>query len=62
MTTLINPYTMNCKMMYNDLAQAQDRVKRMWACASEDRDFALLEYMEEALENLQKELRNRLDK
>ena len=56
-----DPFTMNCKMTYNDIAQIQTRVKRMWAAAQSERDFGTLQYLEDMLENIQTELRVRLD-
>ena len=51
----------NCKMIFNDLAQIQDRVKRMWASASNESDMSLLEYIEVELGNISAELRHRID-
>ena len=56
-----DPFVMNCKMIFNDLAAMQDRVRRMWASAEGERDMALLEYLEESLGNISAELRHRLD-
>lgn len=57
-----NPFTMNCKMIFNDNARMQDHVRRMWASAETDSDYALLEYLEQMLGNISSELRHRLDK
>lgn len=54
-------FVMNCKMIFNDNARMQDTVRRMWASAESDRDYALLEYLEEMLGNISSELRHRLD-
>lgn len=54
-------FTMNCKMIFNDNARMQDTVRRMWASAESERDYALLEYLEEMLGNISSELRHRLD-
>ena len=56
-----DPFVMNCKMLFNDLAAMQDRVRRMWASADGDRDMALLEVLEIGLGNISSELRHRLD-
>lgn len=57
-----DPFTMNCKMLFNDNARMQDHVRRMWAAAESESDYALLEYLEEMLGNISSELRHRLDK
>lgn len=57
-----NPFTMNCKMIFNDNARMQDHVRRMWASAESESDYALLEYLEQMLGNISSELRHRLDK
>ena len=57
-----DPFTMNCKMIFNDNARLQDQVRRMWASAESERDYALLEYLEQMLGNISSELRHRLDK
>ncbi len=54
-------FTMNCKMMYNEVGQMQSRINRMWASSDGERDQAMLEYIEDMLENIEIELRNRLD-
>ena len=56
-----DPFTMNCKMIFNDNARLQDQVRRMWASAESERDYALLEYLEQMLGNISSELRHRLD-
>lgn len=56
-----NPFVMNCKMLFNDLAAMQDRVRRMWASADGDQDMSLLEYLDTELGNISSELRHRLD-
>lgn len=56
-----DPFVMNCKMLFNDLAAMQDRVRRMWAGSNGERDMALLEYLEIELGNISSELRHRLD-
>ena len=55
------PFIMNCKMTYNDIAQVRQRVSRMWACAENPGDFELLDELEEKLENILFLLKNRLD-
>jgi|688.fasta_scaffold2597024_2 hypothetical protein len=60
----VNPpdaFIMNCKMMYNEVGQMQDRISRMWASSDGERDQSMLEYIEDMLENIEIELRNRLD-
>lgn len=54
-------FVLNCKMLFNDVGQMQDKVSRMWACAHTDRDYSALEYLEEMLGNISSELRHRLD-
>lgn len=54
-------FVMNCKMIFNDNARMQDTVRRMWASAESERDYALLEYLEEMLGSISSELRHRLD-
>jgi len=54
-------FILNCKMMYNEVGQIQSRIKRMWASSDGERDQAMLEYIEDSLENIEIELRNRLD-
>ena len=54
-------FVMNCKMMYNEVGQIQSRINRMWASSDGERDQAMLEYIEDMLENVEIELRNRLD-
>lgn len=55
-------FVMNCKMMYNEVGQIQNRLNRMWASSDGERDQAMLEYIEDMLENIEIELRSRLDK
>jgi hypothetical protein len=55
-------FILNCKMMYNEVGQIQSRINRMWASSNDERDQAMLEYIEDSLENIEIELRNRLDK
>ena len=45
-----------CKMTYNDVAQMKDRVRRMWVVADGEREHALIEYLEQSLENILGEL------
>ena len=54
-------FILNCKMMYNEVGQMQSRINRMWASSDGERDQSLLEYIEDMLENIEIELRNRLD-
>jgi hypothetical protein len=54
-------FILNCKMMYNEVGQIQNRINRMWASSDGERDQAMLEYIEDMLENIEIELRNRLD-
>ena len=54
-------FTLNCKMMFNDVGEMQNRINRMWASSNGERDAAMLEYIEDMLENIEIELRNRLD-
>ena len=54
-------FILNCKMMYNEIGQMQSRINRMWASSYGERDQAMLEYIEDMLENIEIELRNRLD-
>lgn len=54
-------FILNCKMLFNDVGQMQDRLNRMWASSNGERDAAMLEYIEDMLENIEIELRNRLD-
>lgn len=56
-----DPFILNCKMMYNDVAQMQDRIKRMWASATVNDDFVMLENIEHGLQNIELELRDRID-
>jgi len=51
------PFDMNLTMQWNDLQQLITRAKRMWACAENPSDFEILEDMENALENLSKNIR-----
>lgn len=60
----VNPpdaFVMNCKMLFNDVGQMQNRLNRMWASSDGERDQSMLEYIEDMLENIEIELRNRLD-
>jgi hypothetical protein len=54
-------FVINCKMMYNEVGQMQSRINRMWASSDGERDQSMLEYIEDMLENIEVELRNRLD-
>ena len=54
-------FVINCKMMYNEVGQMQSRINRMWASSDGERDQSMLEYIEDMLENIEMELRNRLD-
>jgi hypothetical protein len=54
-------FILNCKMMYNEVGQIQNRINRMWASSDGERDQAMLEHIEDMLENIEIELRNRLD-
>lgn len=54
-------FILNCKMMFNEVGQMQNRINRMWASSDGERDQAMLEYIEDMLENIEIELRNRLD-
>ena len=56
------PFDMNLTMQWNDIQELLTRCKRMWACAENPGDFQVLEEMEETLENLAKNIRNRFDK
>lgn len=51
-----NPFESMCKMTYNDVAQMKDRLRRMWVVADNERDLALVEYLEQSLENVLGEL------
>ena len=55
------PFILNCKMMYNEVGQIQSRINRMWASSDGEDDQDMLEYIEKMLENIEIELRNRLD-
>ncbi len=55
-------FEINCKMLFNDVGQMQNRLNRMWASSDGERDQAMLEYIEDMLENIEIELRNRLDR
>lgn len=54
-------FILNCKMMFNEVGQMQNRINRMWASSDGERDQSMLEYIEDMLENIEIELRNRLD-
>lgn len=56
-----HPFILNCKMTYNDIAQVRQRVSRMWACAEDSEDYALLDELEEKLESVLFHLKNRLE-
>jgi hypothetical protein len=56
------PFDLNLTMQWNDIQELITRAKRMWACAENPGDFQTLEDMEQALESLAKNIRNRLDK
>lgn len=56
------PFDLNLTMQWNDVQELLARCKRMWACAENPGDFQVLEDMEEALESLAKNIRNRFDK
>jgi hypothetical protein len=51
-----DPFVSMCKMTYNDVAQMKDRVRRMYSAASGEREMALVEYLEQSLENILGEL------
>ena len=51
------PFDLNLTMQWNDVQQLITRAKRMWACAENPADFEILENMENALENLSKNIR-----
>ena len=51
-----DPFVSMCKMTYNDFAQMKDRVRRMYSAASGEREMALVEYLEQSLENILGEL------
>ena len=53
------PFDINLTMQWNDVQELLTRCKRMWACAENPGDFQVLEDMEEALEILSKNIRNR---
>lgn len=59
--TPTDPFILNCKIMYNDVSQMQARIKRMWASATVNDDFVMLENIEHGLENIELELRDRID-
>jgi hypothetical protein len=56
-----DPFVGMCKMTYNDVAQIKDRVRRMWVVADSEREMALVEYLEQSLENILGELMVSLD-
>ena len=56
------PFDLNLTMQWNDIQELLTRCKRMWASAENPADFQILEEMEEALENLAQNIRNRLAK
>ena len=55
------PFILNLKMMSNDISQLRDRASRMWASVDND-DMPFLEMLEQHLEILQNEIRNKIDK
>ena len=55
-------FVLNCKMTLNDVSQIQDRVRRMWACANSDADYALMEWVEIQLVAIRDAILDRLDK
>lgn len=55
------PFVLNLKMMSNDISQLRDRASRMWASVDND-DMPFLEMLEQHLEILQNEIRNKIDK
>ena len=48
-------------MMSNDISLLRDRASRMWASVDND-DMPFLEMLEQHLEILQNEIRNKIDK
>ena len=56
-----DPFVLNLKMMSNDISQLRDRASRMWASVDND-DMPFLEMLEQHLEILQNEIRNKIDK
>ena len=56
-----NAFEMNCKTVYNDIANIRDRVSRMWAAAENPGDFELLDGLEDKLEGILFLLKNRLE-
>jgi len=48
-------------MLFNEVGQMQGRLNRMWASSNGERDATMLEYIEDMLENIEIELRNRLE-
>ena len=54
-------FIMNCKIVYNDLGQIRQRVSRMWASANHPYDYSLLNDLEEKLETILHEVKNRLE-
>ena len=55
------PFILNLKMMSNDISLLRDRASRMWASVDND-DMPFLEMLEQHLEILQNEIRNKIDK
>jgi hypothetical protein len=53
---MIDPFVLMCKMTYNDVAQMKDRVRRMYSAASGEREMAIVEDLEQSLENILGEL------
>ena len=51
-----DPFVSMCKMTYNDVAQMKDRVRRMYSAAAGEREMAIVEYLEQSLENILGEL------
>ena len=56
-----DPFVLNLKMMSNDISLLRDRASRMWASVDND-DMPFLEMLEQHLEILQNEIRNKIDK
>lgn len=54
-------FILNLKTMHNELAQLRQRADRMWSSVGIE-DMPLLESLEQDLENISKNIRNRLDK
>lgn len=54
-------FILNCKMMRNDLCEIRERVRRMWACATDNHDILILEELETMLDRMSDTLKDRLD-